>query len=177
MVSGLALSDPGLVQGPASILVVEARHDAFFREKALQLVPNPAPFDTRISAAYALNLANPFIVPGSCKATPNFPLITPLTADVKGKKTGTKVLITFCFDAAKVSHSAGSAPLYIGWVNQANIINYTSAKPVGDGKVKTTIPDGLAGIAFAALTSQNKAADVNALTEETLAGPAPVQIS
>lgn len=165
------------MQGPASILAVEARHDAFFREKALRLVPNPAPFDTRISAVYALNLANPFIVPGSCKATPKFPLITPLTADVKGKKTGTEVPITFSFDSAKVSQSAGSAPLYIGWVNQANVVNYTPAKPAGNGKVETTIPDGLAGLAFAALTSQNKAADVNALTKETLAGPAPVQIS
>jgi len=177
VVSGLALTDPGLVQGPASILAIEARHDAFFREKALQLVPNPAPFDTRISAAYALNLASPFIVPGSCKAAPDFPLITPLTADVKGKKTGTGVPITFCFDAAKINHSYGNAPLFIGWVNQANVVNYTPARPAGNGKVETTIPDGLAGIAFAAFTSQNKAADVNALTGETLAGPAPVQIS
>ena len=177
IISGLSASDPGLIQGPASILAVEARHDAFFREQALQLVPNPAPFDTRISAAYALNLGSKFVVPGTCKATPKFPPLTPLTADVKEKTTSTGNSITFSFDAAKVGPAAGNAPLFIGWVNQANVVNYTPAKPAGDGKVETTIPDGLAGMAFAALTSQNKAPDVNALTAVTLAGPAPVQIS
>jgi len=54
IIAGLATSDPKIVQGPASILAVEARHDAFFREVGLQLRPNPSPFDTRISGRRGL---------------------------------------------------------------------------------------------------------------------------
>lgn len=174
--SGLALTDPKIVQGPASILAIEARHDAFFRHHSVSDIPNPAPFDTRISAAYALNLASPFIVPGSC-AAPSFPVIPALKAEVTGKTTGSSGPITFSFDTTAVSKDDLSKGLYIGWVNQANVVNYQPATVDGEGVVKTTIPDGMAGIAFAALTAQSTAEDVNSLTAVTMAGPAPVQIS
>ena len=176
--SSLALTDPTLVPGPASILAIEARHDAFFRAAAhVSAIPNPAPFDTRISAAYALNLAMPFIVPGSCKGgMPNFPII-PALKQTSGASplTGSSGPIDFSFDATQVK-TDGSATYYIGWVNQANVVNYTPAT-VSNGNIASTIPDGLAGLAFAALTNQNSALDVNTLTGVTLAGPAPVQIS
>lgn len=174
--SGLALTDPTLVQGPASILAIEARHDAFFRAASVSQIPNPAPFDTRISAAWALNLASPFIVQGSCASQPSFPVIPSLSAQVNTKTTGSSGSITFMFDTTKVSQSDLAKTLYIGWVNQANVVNYQPAT-VSNGKVMSTIPSGLAGLAFAALTAQNTAVDVNSLTSATLAGPAPVQIS
>ncbi|KAK3173213.1 hypothetical protein OEA41_006542 [Lepraria neglecta] len=176
--SGLALTDPTLVPGPASILAVEARHDAFFRAAAdVSFIPNPAPFDTRISAAYALNLASAFIVPGSCAAMPSFPVIPPLKqCSGNSPLTGSSGPITFSFDTTEVDSSKLTGSLFIGWVNQANVINYTPAN-VKDGEVATTIPAGLAGLAFAALTNQSAALNVNDLTTETLAGPAPVQIS
>ena len=175
--SELALTDPTLVPGPASILAIEARHDAFFRGKSgVSNIPNPTPFDTRISAVYALNLASAFIVKGSCAAMPDFPVIPPLKAEVFGKTTGSSGPITFDFDSSSVSKDKLAKDLFIGWVNQANIVNYTPAT-VKDGKVTSTIPYGLAGFAFAALTNQKDALDVNALTPLTLAGPAGVQIS
>ena len=176
VVSGLALTDPKIVQGPASILAIEARHDAFFRHRSVSDIPNPAPFDTRISAAYALNLASPFIIKGSCVA-PSFPVIPALKAEVAGKTTGSNGTITFSFDTTAVSKEDLSKKLYIGWVNQANVVNYQSATVDGEGVVKSTIPEGMAGMAFAALTGQNTAEDVNSLTSVTIAGPAPVQIS
>ncbi|CAF9930503.1 MAG: hypothetical protein ALECFALPRED_004618 [Alectoria fallacina] len=176
IVSGLAISDPKIVQAPASILAIEARHDAFFRHHSVSDIPNPAPFDTRISSAYALNLASPFIVKGSC-AAPSFPVIPALKAEVNGKTTGSSGPITFSFDTTAVSKDDLSKGLYIGWVNQANVVNYKPATVDGEGMVKSTIPDGMAGIAFAALTPQNTAEDVNSLTAVTIGGPAPVQIS
>ena len=183
LISGLALTDSSILQGPASILGMEARHDAFFRGAGLSLVPNPTPFDTRISAGYALNLANQFVVPGSCGTNmPTFTSIPPLKEYRHGYNngvvTGTNVPIKFSFDAAEVKkkgHTGGD--LFIGWVNQANKIAYSPAKLVGDEYVETQIPDGLAGIAFAALTGQQAALNVEVLTDSTLAGPAPVQIS
>ncbi|KAL6721531.1 hypothetical protein ACLMJK_000635 [Lecanora helva] len=175
--SGLALTDPTLVPGPASILAIEARHDAFFRaESGVSKIPNPAPFDTRISAAYALNLASPFIVKDSCASMPDFSKIPALESEARGKTTGSHGPIVFSFDPSEVKKSDLDKKLYIGWVNQANVVQYTPAD-VSDGKVTTSISSGLAGLAFAALTAQNDAKDVNALTEATLAGPAPVQIS
>ncbi len=80
------------------------------------------------------------------------------------------------FDTTQVKQSDLAKTLYIGWVNQANVVNYQAAT-VSNGKVTSTIPSGMAGLAFAALTAQNTAQDVNSLTSATLAGPAPVQIS
>ncbi|KAL9065513.1 MAG: hypothetical protein Q9161_008165 [Pseudevernia consocians] len=176
IVSGLAVSDPKIVQGPASILAIEARHDAFFRHHSVSDIPNPAPFDTRISSTYALNLASPFIVKGSC-TVPSFTVIPALKAEVTGKTTGSSGAITFSFDATAVSKEDVSKTLYIGWVNQANVVNYQPATIDEEGVVKSTIPEGMAGIAFAALTGQNTAEDVSSLTAVTIAGPAPVQIS
>lgn len=176
VVSGLALTDPKIVQGPASILAIEARHDAFFRHHSVSKIPNPAPFDTRISSTYALNLASPFIVKGSCK-TPNFPVIPALKAEVTCKTTGSSGPITFSLDPTAVSKESLSKTLYIGWINQANVVHYQPATVNDKGTVKSTIPEGMAGIAFAALTGQNTIEDVNGLTNVTIAGPAPVQIS
>lgn len=177
VISGLAVSDPTIVQGPASILAIEARHDAFFRHHSVSDIPNPAPFDTRISGTYALNLGSPFIVKDSCAATPTFTTIPALNAVVTGKTTGSSGPIKFSFDATAVSKQDLSKDLYIGWVNQANVVNYQPATVDGAGVVKSTIPEGMAGIAFAALTGQKTAGNVTDLTSVTLAGPAPVQIS
>ena len=176
VISGLALTDPKIVQGPASILATEARHDAFFRYHFVSKIPNPAPFDTRISSIYALNLASPFIVKDSCK-TPKFPNIPALVVEVTCLTTGSSGGITFRFDPTAVDKESLSKDLYIGWVNQANVVHYEPATLNDTGIVSSTIPEGMAGIAFAALTGQNTAEDVNALTNKTIAGPAPVQIS
>lgn len=179
LASVLATADPSLVPGPTSILAVEARHDAFFRIAGLRAVPNPAPFDTRISAPWALNLASKFVVPGSCSKAadqtidfPKFPALDFVVPGANSVFTGTKKPIIFETEISALP----AAGLFVGWVNQANVPVYTPAT-VKDGKVHSSIPDGLSGVAFAALTAQNTAQDVNALTEKTLAGPAPVQIS
>lgn len=180
--SNLAVSDPKIVSGPASILAIEARHDAFFRQHSVSSIPNPSPFDTRISTTYALNLAAPFIVPNSCVITPSFPIIPPLTANMTGnhkKTTGSSGPISFSFDTTAVSKDdLSKSAYYIGWVNQANVVNYQPATVIiATGVVTSTIPEGMAGMAFAALTGQDTAQDVSILTAMTIAGPAPVQIS
>ena len=193
LAAGLAVTDPGLVQGPASILGNEARQDAFFRLADVTigfnkkqydlevdvLAPQPAPFDTRISAPYALNLASPFI--SDCPAPPPpFPKIPSMTADLprdQQKVTGSSGPIKFTVDSSFGKNAtSASDKLFVGWVNQANKVNYVDAQLKGN-TVYASIPDGLAGAAFAALTNQNTLPDVNSLTAKTLAGPAVVIIS
>ena len=116
---------------------------------------------------------------------PDFPLI-PALKQISGASplTGSTGPISFSFDPEQVktdntssSSSNSNSSYYIGWVNQANVINYTPATVDKNGRVESSIPSGMAGLAFAALTGQNTAVDVNALTGVTVAGPAPVQIS
>ena len=90
--------------------------------------------------------------------------------------------MTLSVDVTKISPPlAPGQKLWIGWVNQANNVVYEEvdlgAGASGVVQFTSTIPDGLNGIAFAALTGQNTALDVTALTAATLAGPVPVQIS
>lgn len=88
--------------------------------------------------------------------------------------TATTEIVTFV-TAANVTKN-----MYIGWVNQANLPVYTNvtiAAGIPAGTFTTTVPPGLGGMAFAALTGQTAATDVGALTVATLAGPALVEIS
>ncbi len=62
-------------------------------------------------------------------------------------------------------------------MNQANVVVYRRATVDEKGVVTSTIPEGMAGMAFAALTGQDAVKDVDGLTNVTVAGPAPVQIS
>lgn len=177
LIAGLAVTDPALVTGPASILGNEARQDAFFRTATgLGLAfPEPAAFDTRISAGWALNLAAGFV--SDCGGNmPDFKTLPALKAEGGKKVTGSSGPITFSFDTKQVRNMTGGS-VFVGWVNQANVVQYTDAKVSGAGKVEATIPGGMAGVAFAALTSQNHFPDVGNLTLATLAGPAPVRIS
>jgi hypothetical protein len=80
--------------------------------------------------------------------------------------------ITFTVDAKVVKGTR----LFIGWVNQANAPVYTTAVVV-NGNGIASVPSGLQGTAFVALTNQNTAATVDTLTTATLAGPAAVLIS
>ncbi|MCJ1434748.1 hypothetical protein MMC27_004118 [Xylographa pallens] len=168
-----AITDPALIQNLASTVTNEARQDAFFRQAALGLVPNPTPQDTQISAIWALNLALPFVVPNSCPLFPDVPIFPAMTVVTPtGNSTGDNGTITF-------STTAGvSGNLSIAWVNQANLPVFT---PVGRtlmaGQLTSSIPPGMGGMAFAALVNQTTAKDVMALTTMTLAGPATVQIS
>lgn len=106
---------------------------------------------------------------------PKVAVIPSLKAEVKEELAGSSGPIEFTFDTKSVGEGDLEKTSYIGWVNQANVIVYTPATVAGEGQVKSTIPDGLAGLAFAALMGQNEAVDVNALMGVTLAGPAPVQ--
>ncbi|MCJ1285719.1 hypothetical protein MMC26_005060 [Xylographa opegraphella] len=168
-----SVTDPALIQNLASTVTNEARQDAFFRQAALGLVPNPTPQDTQISAIWALNLALPFVVPNSCPLFPEVPLFPAMNVVAPtGNSTGDQGTITFSTTAGVLGN------LSIAWINQANLPVYTPvARTLVAGQLTSVIPPGMGGMAFAALVNQTTAKDVAALTTMTLAGPATVQIS
>ncbi|CZR66764.1 uncharacterized protein PAC_16665 [Phialocephala subalpina] len=172
--ASVASTDPTIVGSTTSIITVEGRHDAFFRLSASD-VPNPTPFDTAISTTWAYNLILSFVVPSSCPTLPLtvLPVLTVTSPALSATAPATPPLtITFTVDPKVVK----GLRLFIGWVNQANAPVYTTAVVV-NGNGRASVPSGLQGTAFAALTNQNTATTVDTLTTATLAGPAAVLIS
>ena len=66
-------------------------------------------------------------------------------------------------------------PLFIGWVNQLNVPAYTELSIIAQGKGIADVPQGVKGVAFAAVTSQQPD-NADDLALATLAGPALLTI-
>ena len=81
-VDKLSQTDGQLEASIASIIPVEARHDAFFRLYNKE-VPNPTTFETKISGIWAYNLALDFIQHGSCGNLPSFIRSLPVFPDLQ----------------------------------------------------------------------------------------------
>jgi len=177
----LALSDPSVASLVSSILTVESRHDAFFRD-VQNREPNPAPFDTGISALWAYNIALSFIVPGSCPVEIPIPVLPGLSvaeATVAPYANNTNstsgiMLQEFTWDPTQLPFVVeGDKQLLAGWVNQVNTPVYTPLTMTSSGTGTARMPQGMNGIAFVALTTEQYA-DVDDLALGTLAGPAIV---
>lgn len=71
-------------------------------------------------------------------------------------------------------------PLYIGLVNQVTNVTYTPVTSCGTNCAQISVPEGVAGAAFAVLTTFGGDADLNENQLNdfgTLAGPAEVILS
>lgn len=170
----VAILDSNLVSGIASIAATEARHDAFFNVANGQL-PNPAPFDTPISSTWAYNLALKFIVPASCPVELPITILPTLSTQIILQSNQTSM--TFSWDPAqKPVIQENGKDLFIGWVNQLGSPVYTPLKSIGNGTGTATVPSGLKGVVYTALTTQNTLMSVDDLTGATLAGPAIVLV-
>jgi hypothetical protein len=174
----IAQTGPDLVTSTSSIITVEARHEAFFRV-AVEEAPDPTPFDTPLSPAYAFNLILGYVQPDSCPQLPNLPVLPQLTiasqspATTLGSPAMAPTSVAFSFDSSiKVK-----SKLLVGWLNQANEPVYSTLAVIGAGKGTTTVPKGLNGVAFAAVTNQSTETTVDGLTAATAAGPVATTIS
>ncbi|CAD6591156.1 MAG: hypothetical protein ASARMPRED_005243 [Alectoria sarmentosa] len=180
----LLADDPILEVASASILTVEARHDAYLRAGA-GASPFPTAFDTALTAVFAYNLAQMFIV--ECPQQLPLPILPKLTLESPmppsnlQPPTPAGTLLKFTYDPSKffVEVAAGT-PLYIGLINMVTNVTYTEVTSCGTGCATIPVPKGAAGAAFAVLTTFPTA---DALTEDqlssfgSLAGPAEVILS
>lgn len=170
----LAISDPAVITPLSSILSVESQQDAFFRMSGSN-TPTASPLNTAISFTFAYNIALTFVDPRSCPQLLPLPILPSLnlTSPVMGATAPATPPTSITFTASDVPQSGN---LFVGWVNQANPVVYSTVT-VQNGIGTAAIPTGLTGIAFAALTAQNTAMTVDGLTNATLAGPAPILMS
>lgn len=172
----ISSSDPLLIKSTSSIVTVESRHDAFFRQMDGE-VPNPSPFDTGITRVWAYNLALPFVVPGSCPIEIPLPVLPTLSTTNNNSRNDTLRQVEFMWNPSELPlEEEGSKQLFIGWLNQLNLPTYTNLTIQGQGKGTAAVPQGLNGAAFAALTSQ-KPNNANDFALATLAGPVALKLS
>ena len=142
-------------------------------------MPNPSPFDTGISDVWAYNFALSFIVPGSCSVELSLPILSILTvSDVcYSSSTVSESLLEFIWDPAQMTFVAEAGkPLLVGWVNQLNIPEYTRLNITLKGRGTAPVPQGMNGIAYATVTTQQPD-NVNDLALVTLAGPVALVLS
>lgn len=180
----LLADDPVLEVASASILTVEARHDAYLRA-GVGASPFPTAFDTALTAVFAYNLAQMFIV--ECPqqlplpVLPKLTLASPTPPPNIQPPTPAGTLLKFTYDPSKFFVEVDpSTPLYIGLINMVTNITYTEVTSCGTGCATIPVPKGASGAAFAVLTGFPPP---DALTEDqlssfgTLAGPAEVILS
>ena len=67
--------------------------------------------------------------------------------------------------------------MYIGWLNQANKPAFVPFNSLGSGKGWAAVPSQLTATAFAVLTNNTLAVNVDELTVNALAIAPPLQIS
>ena len=180
----LLTDDPTLLTAASSILTVEARHDSYLRA-GVGGSPFPNAFDTALTAVFAYNLAQMFIV--SCPQQLPLPILPKLTLESPmapsnlQPPTPAGTILKFSYDPTKFFVKVDpNAPLYIGLINSVTNVTYTEVTSCGTGCATIPVPEGAAGAAFAVLTTFPTA---DALTEDqlsqfgTLAGPAEVILS
>jgi len=181
----LSTTDPELMATVGSILPVESRHDAFFRMTAGE-IPNPTVFETEISGAWAYNLGLDFTVAGSCPNLPSSITSLPVFPDLGIVGYGGPSFATpnspgkLIFQVGQPSmlpQGWNSGALYMAWVNQDNVPAYTPVTVDQNQQLHADVQPGMFGIAFAALTNQNTATNINDLTKATLAGPIPIPLT
>ncbi|KAK4544503.1 hypothetical protein LTR36_004075 [Oleoguttula mirabilis] len=172
--SGLLTDNAILEEVAASILTVEARHDTYLRT-GIAASPFPSAFDTGLTATWAFNLAQMFVV--SCPTQlpiVKLPTLNLLVASNQQLPGPTTTVGAFGWDPSQFFVAVDSAaPLYIAIVNQ-NIsapifvpLNMTSSTTG-----TATLPQNITGAAFACLTTFAGGLDLAALSSYgTLAGP------
>ena len=179
----LGLTDnPTLLTDASTILTNEARHDAYLRT-GVGASPFPSPFDTSLTAVFAYNLAQQFIV--SCPQQlpliilPTLKATAPVPPANLQPPTPAGTLVTFEWDPTKFFVPVDpNAPLYIAMINQDNPVVFLEVTKTGTGAGTVPVPEGVSGVAFAVLTTFSNGLDEQQLNDfGTLAGPAEVVLS
>lgn len=169
--AAMNITNPGYLTAAASILTVEARHNAFIRGNLGQS-PFPQPFDVPLDFDQVYSLAAPFIVscPSSNPTLPvkAFPAFTLAADTVSPVPQGTEVKFTVAKGTTVPAEVYVAFPLVTGPVFvKGSVSGQTVSAKIPSGGMT-----GPSGQSYAVLTSSN-----SSLTDDnTIAGPAVVPV-
>lgn len=177
----LIMDNPQLLTAASSILTTEARHDAYLRA-GLGQSPFPRPFDTPLTADWAYNLAQPFIV--NCPQQLAFPVLPALSVAAPqypasiADPVAPGGTIAFTWTGTTVPVTATQA-LYVALIaGPVQPPVYVPLTRTGTSSGSITIPAGQNGTFFGVLTTFSGGLNTTQLTATgTLAGPAVFAIS
>jgi hypothetical protein len=166
------LFSPALQTTAASILSVEARHDAIIRN-GMGASPFPTSADVPLSSVWAYSLAQNYTT--SC---PQKLPIDKLPLLSFNGVSGNSLDFGWTPNAKNYSMEAGQT-LYMAIVH-ANISDpvYQQVQMTGQGQGSVPLPEGLGGVVYAALTASSGDLTFEELTSTgTLAGPVQLFLS
>lgn len=165
------VSDGGILSTAASILTVEARHQAFIRS-ASGVAVSPSPLDTPLGPKAIFSLAAPFIQ--SCPAGSNLALTAFPTLAMTSPAPVAGVMSLAAGTNIQVQSDAASSAKFCGFTN-SGAPGGTAFTPF-DAATGCALAPNLAGIVYVTLTSDAPATGV--LTDDiTVAGPMVMQLS
>ncbi|KAI5212532.1 hypothetical protein AUEXF2481DRAFT_255773 [Aureobasidium subglaciale EXF-2481] len=171
----LAGFSPELQTVAASILSVEARHDAIIRN-GMGASPFPTNQDVPLSSIWAYNLAQNYTT--SCPQQLPIDLLPPLSFN---GISGSTLDFSWTPSANNFSAPVGAAGqnLYLAIVHtNASDPIYQEVQTGQQGQGTVQLPEGLGGVVYAALTASSGDLTYHELTTTgTLAGPAQLVLS
>lgn len=127
------------------------------------------------------NIGLQYTVPGSCPVEVAFPVYLQLTLtpaeQILANDTSYPTSLSFTWDSQQswAVREAGKQ-LYAAWINLNNQPMFTPVTVERVGCGSTAVPEGMAGVAFMALTTIQES-DFAILADATLVGPVGVSIS
>jgi hypothetical protein len=166
VISLVVLSDTWMIAPLSSTLGSKARM-AGMVNMMQNHIPAAAPREVVMPAEFVYSyVINHYVVQGSCKDTPPFNVIAPLTITPAPMDGGRVKSVTISYDAA----NKGS--LSMAWLGPWGNVEYTPVTPDQNtqGKGTATVPDDLSGHVWGALTN-GTGASVGDLPSMTVAGP------
>jgi hypothetical protein len=179
--SEFLIDDSDILTSAASILTIEARHDSYLRS-GIGASLFPTNFDTSLTALWAYNLAQMFIV--SCpmqlpiRILPKLS-VAPMPPMNLQPPTPAGTVLTFTYNPTTFLVSVDpSTPLYIAFINQMTLLYFAPLTVTATGTGTVPLPENITGIAFAVLTTYSgglSEADLSSMG--TLAGPVEVALS
>jgi len=180
--------DNGLIRGVGSVIGQEGEQNGFYRN-LLRKIPSANPFLTASTREIAFNALNQnFIVPGSCPNINTINLGKPfgvLTLETSADQiTAKDTTLEFSIPEGDWSHySSNPGALSLVYINQQNVPITQAITVTGhqDGKVHFTAnfpfqENLLFGLTIAVLAQGNSFADVVAVTNATVFGPALIEV-
>lgn len=170
----LPLEDAVLAPGLAEMAAAEARHQNIlstevWKEAAVR------PFDSSMPATWAFNLVRHFVMPDSCSLLPSVSALPQLNGHVSSEDA--RYVARLSWKASELaSQGITVQPLFLSWLSRPGGPIHTPMRLNNEHSGEWSVPEGVRGVAFIAITIQAQFTTYEELSRHIVAGPAMVTV-